>query len=162
MLEYFFIHLWFQPNSPDKGTPLNSSDGRNTSTLQLISNFKIGKLVRPKFFPWSLAAGIPLFEGKNIPLLGSWTAFRKSTSEKEKNQSLIKYLPACMQRLSWILGGNHAYSWYKWNFVHKDKQVYSRICQCIWKEKEKFQTGIVPLINGRLPPTLCLSINSST
>ena len=73
----FFL---FQPNPPVDGTPLISSNGRNTSTLELTSNYKIEKLVTPKCFPnfkdsessnlinisfkkdilWSLAGGIYL------------------------------------------------------------------------------------------------------
>ena len=105
---------------------------------------------------------IPLVEGEDLPLLGSWTAFRKSTSEKENVQSLIKYLPAnenpsergvCKDDLEYlveimgILDINEI-------CVHTDEQVCARICQLIWKYKEKFP------LNGWFPPASCLSTNS--
>ncbi len=43
---------------------------------------------------WSLANGLPSAEStSDYPLLGSWTAFNRTVSNKQQRKSLIEYMP---------------------------------------------------------------------
>ena len=104
--------LLFQSNPPKNGVPLTSSSiNRTTSDVVPNLDFKIGKLVPPPLMPeyqeteatnliedsfnkdilWSLAGGLQPDEDEDLPLLGSWTAFMKSTCHKETAKSLFIY-----------------------------------------------------------------------
>ena len=165
----------FQPNPPLNGDPVTASSDRTTSTIEVDTNYKIGKLVSPRTFPdyvdveetdqieqsfqkdilWSLAGGVPLDDEDDIPLLGSWTAFMKNTTKKKTVQSLLKYLPAnenppehgvCKDYLEYLLEIMGILD-VREIYVHADEQVYARICQLIWKHSDKFQ-NIIPLMGG--------------
>ena len=79
----------------------------------------------------------------------------KETCTNETARSLIKYLPAnenppehgvCKQYLEYIMEVMNVLE-IKEIFVHADEQVYARICQLIWKYKDKFKS-VVPLMGG--------------
>ena len=79
----------------------------------------------------------------------------KETCTNETARSLIKYLPAnenppehgvCKQYLEYIMEVMNVLE-IKEIFVHADEQVYARICQLIWKYKDKFKS-VIPLMGG--------------
>ena len=100
-----------------------------------------------KDIAWSVANGLPDSNDDHLPLLGSWTAFRRAVSQKEHGKSVIEYLPIISQppkydvckyylddinRIITDLELNHL-------FVHANEEVYARLTHIIWKHGDIYK-----------------------
>lgn len=146
-----------------------------TSVEREIPPYSIGKRVGPPLFrsysepkndlikhcfdydiAWSIAGAMPSnFDNNDLALIGSWTSFKKLTTNVNIEQCIQEYLPVipsppeypvCKQYLDNLiemindLEISHIY-------VHADEAVYSKLCHILWKNPEIYKS-VVMIMGG--------------
>lgn len=99
---------------------------------------------------WS-AAGSLTSNNEELPLLGSWTPFKKATTNHVTNACVQEYLPVtphppeypvCKDYLDLLLQMIEELE-IPHIFVHSDELVYSKLCDIVWKNKDLYQKLIL-------------------
>ena len=142
-----------------------------------IASYHIGKFVGPPLMPtyedddsvldeldlcfkkdvvWSAAGSLPQeFNGEELPLLGSWTAFNKAISPFTTEPCTQEYLPVtaappeypvCKEYLDGLLDIMQDLE-VPYIYVHSDEAVYSKLCHILWKNKELYK-NLILLMGG--------------
>ena len=82
----------------------------------------------------------PRKKGENLPLLGSWTDFRRAVSSNEQEKLVIAYLPIISQPPKYDVCKYYLNDLNKiiadlelsHVFVHADEEVYARLLHTTW------------------------------
>ncbi len=164
------------PTEEDLAIPLISSDIERPLDIcsddelvpGLAPSYQIGKLVGPPLveshvddncrealdlclerdIEWSLAGLLPSeILGKELPLLGSWTAFNKMVSSKEISACVQEYIPVspappeypiCKEYLDFLLDLIESLE-IPYVIAHSDEAVYSKLCHLLWKNPDLYK-----------------------
>ena len=127
----------------------------------LFKNFSepVKDLIEKNFLydiAWSIAGAVPSnFERLYLPLIGSWTSFKKLTSSVDIETFCQEYLavipsppeyPVCK---NYLHNSHNLISYLEIShiYVHADEMVYSKLCNITWK-KPKLYKCIVILMGG--------------
>ena len=126
-----------------KSPPLFPSHVDNTNCDELEKSLK-------KDLIWAVMIGIG-DTGDEFKLIGSWTDFKKKTTNVEYEKSLLEYLPAipetpkypvCKKFLDDLLGLmedlelGHIYA-------HGDEQVYALLTHIMWEDTSLYKNVII-------------------